>query len=66
MIRYLLLAAVLFFVWRLIQVFNRMGGMSRQRRDIVHEEGGQQEKPVEFRDIKEAKFEELPPDKEKK
>ena len=68
MFRLLLYAILGYIVWKIVQIVMRMAGRSsRSNHESIDEPSGQKQSPptIEFPDVKEARFEDIPPSESK-
>jgi hypothetical protein len=63
--KYILIAFLAFIVWKMFQINARSGGRQRQNDPDPFAGGFPSPKGGEYKDIKDADFEELPPDEKK-
>jgi hypothetical protein len=63
--RFLLFVFLGFIVWKVIQIFSRSSGNRRQRGPDPFAGGFPSSQTGGYKDIKDADFEELPPDEKK-
>ena len=65
MLRLILLFLICYIIWKIVQIVIKVFKSTRSRYDTVHRSSQNKKQVVQFTDVKDAEFKDLPPEPEK-